>query len=130
MLSYKLMPPLRDHEHAVLLESDTQTSVGRTPTDSYESTIFNLATPDLANEDQPLKCKTAIYISHFLSTWGSRMWEFAIGLIMLELYPSSLALVSAFGLVEGGAQIFFGAVLGDYVDRSGHSAFQNQAWSS
>lgn len=53
------------------------------------------------------------------------MWEFAIGLIMLELYPSSLALVSAFGLVEGAAQIFSGAVLGDYVDRSGHCAFKS-----
>ena len=46
------------------------------------------------------------------------MWEFAIGLIMLELLPSSLALVSAFGLVDGGAQILSGALIGDYVDRS------------
>lgn len=37
---------------------------------------------------------------------------------MLELYPSSLALVSAFGLVDGGVQIVSGAFLGTYVDRS------------
>ena len=33
--------------------------------------------------------------SHFLSTWGQRGWEFAVGLIMLELHPSSLVLVGA-----------------------------------
>ena len=110
------MPPSHDSDQVDLL--DEQASIGRTATDSYESTIFNLATPDLPQADRPLYAKSALYTSHFLSTWGQRMWEFAIGLIMLELYPSSLALVSTFGLVDGGVQIVSGAWLGSYVDRS------------
>ena len=35
--------------------------------------------------------------SHFLSTWGQRGWEFAVGLVMLELHPSSLLLVAVWG---------------------------------
>ena len=50
------------------------------------------------------------------------MQEFAIGLIMLELYPDSLALVSLFGLLDGGAQLLAGASIGQYVDRCAAAA--------
>jgi iron-regulated transporter 1 len=45
------------------------------------------------------------------------MWEFAIGLILLELRPGSLALVAAFGLVDSSAQVLSGPFIGAYVDR-------------
>lgn len=68
-------------------------------------------------EDQMLYAKLALYASHALSTSGQRMWEFAVGLIMLELYPSSLVLVSAFGLADGLAKVFSGSFIGAYIDR-------------
>ena len=60
----------------------------------------------------------ALYASHALSTWGQRMWEFAVGLLMLQLRPGSLLLVSVFGLVDGGAQVMAGGAVGSYVGRS------------
>lgn len=45
------------------------------------------------------------------------MWEFAIGLILLELRPGSLALVSVFGLADSGAQVLAGPHIGAYIDR-------------
>ena len=45
------------------------------------------------------------------------MREFAVGLIMLEIYPSTLALVSAFGLVDGLAKVLSGSFVGSYIDR-------------
>lgn len=69
------------------------------------------------DEDRLLYAKSALYASHALSTWGQRMWEFAVGLIMLELYPSSLVLVSAFGLADGLAKVFSGSFIGDYIDK-------------
>lgn len=69
------------------------------------------------DEDEPLYARFAMYTSHALSTWGQRMWEFAVGLIMLELYPSSLVLVSAFGLADGLAKVFSGSLVGSYIDR-------------
>ena len=63
------------------------------------------------------KCRLALYASHFLSTWGARAWEFAAGLVMLQLYPSSLLMVSVFGLCDAGAQVLLGPAVGAYIDR-------------
>eukprot|EP00887_Chlorella_sp_A99_P000187 scaffold13.g187.t1 len=63
-------------------------------------------------------CRRALYGSHFLSTWGQRGWEFAVGLIMLELHPTSLLLVSTFGLLDSAIQVVFGASVGSWVDRT------------
>lgn len=41
-----------------------------------------------------------------------------MGLIMLELHPSSLLFVSLFGLIDAAVQVLFGATVGAYVDRS------------
>lgn len=70
-----------------------------------------------ADDDQLLYARLALYASHALSTWGQRMWEFAVGLVMLELYPSSLVLVSAFGLADGLAKVFSGSFVGSYIDK-------------
>ena len=45
-----------------------------------------------------------------------RMWEFSIGLILLELRPDSLALVALFGLVDSLAKVIAGPYIGAYVD--------------
>jgi len=45
------------------------------------------------------------------------MWEFSIGLILLELRPDSLALVAFFGLVDSLAQVIAGPYIVAYVDR-------------
>ena len=59
----------------------------------------------------------ALYVSHGLSAWGQRMWEFDIGLILLQLQPDSLRLVSTFGLADGGLQGLLGGAIGAYIDR-------------
>lgn len=41
------------------------------------------------------------------------------GLLMLQLRPLSLALVSVFGLADSGAQVLAGAAVGSYLGRSG-----------
>ena len=45
------------------------------------------------------------------------MWEFSIGLILLELHPDSLALVALFGLVDSLAQVLAGPYIGVFIDR-------------
>ena len=65
----------------------------------------------------PRRAWHALYASHALSTWGQRMWEFAVGLLMLELRPGSLLLVSIFGLVVWGAQVLSGGAVGSYIGR-------------
>lgn len=36
------------------------------------------------------KNSVLIYLSHFLSSFGDRVWHFAVGLYLYHLYPCSL----------------------------------------
>jgi len=46
------------------------------------------------------------------------MWSFGVGLYMIELEPQDLRLVAIFGFASGGATLFMGAIVGDWVDTS------------
>lgn len=113
----------QDSDHQALLASEDTSETARTttatedfeaPSSHFAVQVAVRAQPD---EDQPLSAKLSLYASHALSTWGQRTWEFAVGLIMLELYPSSLALVSAYGLIDGLAKMLSGSIIGTYIDR-------------
>ncbi|CAK9864685.1 unnamed protein product [Sphagnum jensenii] len=64
--------------------------------------------------DRLVRC---LYGSHFLSRWGDRMWEFAVSLLMLHVWPNSLLLVAVYGLVEAASVAAFGVVIGELVDK-------------
>jgi len=113
-------------EQALLADNEGAAARTRTTTESSEATSLQLSSPELLNSERPVMAKISLYSSHLMSTWGQRMWEFAIGLIMLEMYPSSLALVSAFGLVDGLAKVFSGSLVGSYIDRCAGHDFQPQ----
>ncbi|KAL4222197.1 hypothetical protein ACF0H5_018234 [Mactra antiquata] len=58
-----------------------------------------------------------VYISHFLSAWGDRMWQFGVGLFLVIIAPESLLLTAVYGFVTGAAILLFGPMVGDWVDR-------------
>jgi hypothetical protein len=64
-------PSEEEREQHSLLGGGSQQSSG----DPGESEIGVLA------PDQRHRAKYCLYASHFLSAWGARMWEFAIGLV-------------------------------------------------
>lgn len=66
----------------------------------------------------------ALYSSHALAAWGQRSWEFAVGLLMLQLRPHSLTLVSAYGLVDSLGQVLCGASVGHHLSKYDPSLFQ------
>ncbi|XP_029936968.1 solute carrier family 40 member 1 [Myripristis murdjan] len=59
-----------------------------------------------------------IYMGHALSTWGDRMWNFAVAVFLVELYGNSLLLTAVYGLVVAGSVLLLGAIIGDWVDRN------------
>lgn len=59
-----------------------------------------------------------IYLCHGLSTWGDRMWHFAVAVFLVELYGNSLLLTAVYGLVVAGSVLLLGAIIGDWVDRT------------
>ncbi|XP_061697914.1 solute carrier family 40 member 1 [Syngnathoides biaculeatus] len=62
--------------------------------------------------------KLLIYVGHALSTWGDRMWNFAVAVFLVELYGNSLLLTAVYGLVVAGSVLLLGAIIGDWVDRN------------
>ena len=64
-----------------------------------------------------LSTYSIIYIGHFLSSWGDRMWHFAIPLFLLDLDPRSLTLSAVYGLTLSFSVLLFGPLIGDWIDR-------------
>ncbi|XP_023665740.1 solute carrier family 40 member 1-like [Paramormyrops kingsleyae] len=62
--------------------------------------------------------KFLIYLGHALSTWGDRMWNFAVAVFLVELYGNSLLLTAVYGLVVAGSVLLLGALIGDWVDKN------------
>ncbi|XP_015280417.1 PREDICTED: solute carrier family 40 member 1 [Gekko japonicus] len=62
--------------------------------------------------------KFLLYVGHALSTWGDRMWHFAVSLFLVELYGNSLLLTAVYGLVVAGSVLLLGAIIGDWVDKN------------
>ncbi|XP_053141260.1 solute carrier family 40 member 1 isoform X2 [Hemicordylus capensis] len=62
--------------------------------------------------------KSLLYLGHALSTWGDRMWHFAVSVFLVELYGNSLLLTAVYGLVVAGSVLLLGAIIGDWVDKN------------
>lgn len=58
-----------------------------------------------------------LYVGHFLARWGARMWEFSVGLYMINIWPDSLLFTAIYGVTESGSTALFGSVVGKWVDR-------------
>lgn len=58
-----------------------------------------------------------LYVGHFLARWGARMWEFSVGLYMINIWPNSLLLAAVYGVVESGSTAFLGPSIGQWLDR-------------
>uniref|UniRef100_A0A8C1VTT1 Solute carrier family 40 member n=1 Tax=Cyprinus carpio TaxID=7962 RepID=A0A8C1VTT1_CYPCA len=49
---------------------------------------------------------------------GDRMWNFALAVLLVELYRNSLLLTAVYGLVVAGSVLLLGAIIGDWVDKN------------
>ncbi|KAG9454502.1 hypothetical protein H6P81_007406 [Aristolochia fimbriata] len=63
------------------------------------------------------KLNAYLYTGHFLARWGARMWEFAVGLYMISIWPNSLLFTAIYGVVESASVALFGPFIGRCIDR-------------
>ncbi|XP_066301941.1 solute carrier family 40 member 1-like [Branchiostoma lanceolatum] len=59
-----------------------------------------------------------VYTEATLSTWGDRMWSFAVSLFLIDLSPGSLRLTAVYGFSKSCAVLLLGAIIGDWIDRT------------
>lgn len=57
-----------------------------------------------------------LYISHFLSTWNSRVFEFGAVLFIAEIFPGTLLPVSVYAVVRAASAILLSSKIGRYID--------------
>ena len=59
-----------------------------------------------------------LYISHFLSTWNSRMFEFAAFLFLAAVFPGTLLYASIYALARSFAVFLLSSSIGKMMDSS------------
>lgn len=59
---------------------------------------------------------TRLYISHFLSTWNSRVFEFGGVLFIAKAFPGTLLPVSFYAVVRSASAIILSPMVGRYID--------------
>jgi iron-regulated transporter 1 len=64
----------------------------------------------------PARVANRLYISHFLSTWNSRVFEFGAVLYLASIFPGTLLPMSIYALTRGASAILFSPALGQYID--------------
>lgn len=57
-----------------------------------------------------------LYISHFLSTWNTRVFEFGAVLYLASIFPGTLLPMSIYALCRGLAAVLFSPWVGRYID--------------
>ncbi len=59
----------------------------------------------------------SLFMSHFLSAWGDRLWEFGLILFLATIYPDTLLYVGLVGFAENLACILLAIRVGHAIDR-------------
>ena len=57
-----------------------------------------------------------LYISHFLSTWNSRLFEFGAVLFIAKIFPGTLLPVSLYAVIRSASAILLSPTVGTYID--------------
>ena len=75
-------------------------------------------TPD--HEDHIRNGRIVLYfcVSHFLSTWNSRFFEFGSVLFLASIFPHTLLPVSVYALARAISAIIFSPAVGSWVDKT------------
>lgn len=66
----------------------------------------------------PRAVAARLYVSHFLSTWNSRLFEFGAALFLTSVFPGTLLSVSIYSLVRNAGYIIFAQPLGAWINTS------------
>lgn len=69
-------------------------------------------------DEVPARLTNRIYVSHFLSTWNSRTFEFGAVLYLATIFPGTLLPMSVYALTRGLSAMLFAPAVGQYIDTS------------
>ncbi|BFZ62775.1 hypothetical protein YB2330_003885 [Saitoella coloradoensis] len=73
---------------------------------------------DASNDAVPTSIRWKLYLSHFLSTWQSRLFEFQAVITIAVIFPGSLLQPSIYALIRGLAAVLLAPAAGKYIDQT------------
>ena len=77
---------------------------------------LTLAPERLSNHGISKGVRQKLYLSHFLSTWNFRGFEFGAILFLATIYPGTLLPMSIYALVRATSAVFLAPAIGRYID--------------
>jgi len=106
----------------LVLKLKTMDDVQFQLTDGAESPLLSSASLSSLSVELPLAeigpdISRRLYISHFLSTWNSRIFEFGAILFIAAVFPGTLLPPSLYALVRTASAICLTPAVGKYIDR-------------
>lgn len=87
------------------------------PSPTSDSQIHRFEVIDLPGIPNQSGVKRRLYVSHFLSTWNSRVFEFGAVLFLARITPGTLLPSSVYALVRAASAVCFAPMVGQYVDQ-------------
>ena len=85
---------------------------------SYRLLTERFITDDEENHHPHNYVCRLLYISHFLSAWNSRAFEFGAFLFLATIYPQTLLPASIYALTRAGTAAVLSPWLGGYIDHT------------
>ena len=100
---------------ASIIEENSSPTPGNFPNDGVQiHDVEVISLPDIPKQSG---IKRRLYVSHFLSTWNSRIFEFAAVLFLARIFPGTLLPSSVYALVRAASAICFAPLVGRLVDQ-------------
>lgn len=88
----------------------------RTPLLAASGSLDNQGSTNGQSSRVPAGVTNRLYISHFLSTWNSRVFEFGAVLYLASIFPGTLLPMSVYALTRGASAILLSPAIGQYID--------------
>ncbi len=97
--------------------ADDESSIADERTDLLDDSHGSAPVDVQRGQDQvPHDIARRLYVSHFLSAWNSRVFEFGAVLYLATIFPGTLLPMSVYALTRGLSAILFAPAAGQYVD--------------
>jgi hypothetical protein len=101
--------------------ADERTALLATTSNSESAVPDNSSSSPPREESEthrvPARIANRLYVSHFLSTWNSRVFEFGAVLYLATIFPGTLLPMSVYALARGASAILFSPAVGQYIDK-------------
>ena len=116
--------PLKDMSRGLTFDdspagdlSTTNSSIAPVTATTFTNAISErMSTDNIYKEPGANGISRRLYVSHFLSTWNFRTFEFGAVIFLATIFPGSLLFMSVYALVRAASAILLAPAIGRYID--------------